>query len=63
MKFELYRDRKKLWRWRLRARNGKVIADSAESYKRVSDCLRGINMVRLGTDLLTPIEENRATTR
>jgi uncharacterized protein YegP (UPF0339 family) len=59
MKFEIYRQKNRQWRWRLRARNGKIIADSGESYKRVSDCLRGINMVRLGTDLMTPIEHLR----
>lgn len=32
--FETYKDKKKEWRWRLKANNGKVIADSAESYKR-----------------------------
>lgn len=34
MKFILYRDRKKEWRWRLKARNGRVIATSGEGYKR-----------------------------
>lgn len=34
MKFVIYRDRKKEWRWRIVAKNGKVIADSAEGYKR-----------------------------
>lgn len=32
--FEIYKDAKKEWRWRLKASNGKIIADSAESYKR-----------------------------
>ena len=32
--FEIYKDVKKEWRWRLKASNGKTIADSAESYKR-----------------------------
>lgn len=34
MKFEIYKDRKKEWRWRLKARNGKIIAVSGEGYKR-----------------------------
>jgi uncharacterized protein len=32
MKFVLYKDRNGEWRWTLRARNGKIIADSAEGY-------------------------------
>lgn len=34
MKLCLYRDEKNEWRWHLRALNGKIVADSAESYKR-----------------------------
>lgn len=33
MKFLLWQDHKGEWRWTLRARNGRIIADSAESYK------------------------------
>jgi uncharacterized protein YegP (UPF0339 family) len=33
-KFEIYRDKKKEFRWRLKARNGRIIGDSAESYKK-----------------------------
>ena len=33
-KFEVYQDAIDEWRWRLRASNGKIIADGAESYKR-----------------------------
>ena len=29
----IYRDKAKGWRWRLRAKNGKIVADSSESYK------------------------------
>ncbi len=31
MRFELYRDGKGEWRWRLRAENGEVVADSGEA--------------------------------
>ncbi len=44
--FEVYRDGKGEWRWRLKAANGKVIADSAEGYKDRADCPRGIALVR-----------------
>lgn len=40
MKFHIYRDRKGEYRWRLRARNGRIIATSGEGYKRKRDCMR-----------------------
>lgn len=33
------------WRWRIRASNGRIIADSAESYRKLSDCARGAWLV------------------
>jgi uncharacterized protein YegP (UPF0339 family) len=45
-KFEVYQDHKGEWRWRLRASNGKTIADSGEGYKEKSDCLHGIDLVK-----------------
>lgn len=32
--FEIYRDKKKEFRWRLKASNGRIIAESGESYQR-----------------------------
>ncbi len=46
MRFELFRDAAGHWRWRLRAANGEVIADSAESYVRREDCEHGIVLVK-----------------
>jgi hypothetical protein len=34
----MYKDSAAEWRWRLRANNGKIVADSAEGYKNKSDC-------------------------
>lgn len=34
MKFTIWQDKAGAWRWTLHARNRRVIADSAESYKR-----------------------------
>ena len=34
MKFTIWKDAKGEWRWTLKARNGRVIADGSESYKR-----------------------------
>lgn len=41
-KFEIYRDKAGEWRWRLIARNGKIVADSGEGYKRSGGAKRGI---------------------
>jgi uncharacterized protein YegP (UPF0339 family) len=46
MRFELYRDHAGQWRWRLRHRNGNVIADSAEAYEHRSDAEHGIMLVK-----------------
>lgn len=46
MKFVVYRDRGKQWRWSLRARNGNIIADCGEGYKRKRSCLKGIAAVK-----------------
>ena len=44
--FELYRDRADETRWRLRAANGRIIADSGEGYVDRDDALHGIELVR-----------------
>lgn len=41
-KVEIYKDRAGEYRWRARARNGRIVADSGEGYGRRRDCLRGI---------------------
>jgi uncharacterized protein YegP (UPF0339 family) len=46
MKFEIYKDEFNEWRWRLKARNGKIVADSAEGYKRKSVCANGIKFLQ-----------------
>jgi uncharacterized protein YegP (UPF0339 family) len=37
----VYKDRKGFWRWQVRARNGKIRADSGEGYNRQKDCING----------------------
>ena len=44
--FELYRDRADETRWRLRAANGRIIADSGQGYVDRDDALHGIELVR-----------------
>lgn len=46
MNFHVYRDTRLEWRWRLRAANNRIIADSAEGYARKGDCLAAIRLVK-----------------
>ncbi|KKN21955.1 hypothetical protein LCGC14_0920200 [marine sediment metagenome] len=40
--FEVYRDKAREFRWRLRSTNGQTIATSGEGYKDKRDCEAGI---------------------
>lgn len=40
MKVEYYQDKKFMWRWHLKARNGKIVADSGEGYLTKFGCRR-----------------------
>lgn len=44
MKFEIYRSGDE-WRWRLKARNGEIIA-SGEGYKNKADCLATVDLIQ-----------------
>lgn len=46
MFFEVYKDTGGQWRWRLKAANGKEIANSGEGYVNKADCLHGIDLVK-----------------
>ena len=46
MTYEMYRDGIGQWRWRLKATNGNVLADSGEGYSRRIDCEHGITAVK-----------------
>jgi uncharacterized protein YegP (UPF0339 family) len=48
MKFHLYRDKNREWRWRLKASNGRVLADSGEGYKRKGGARKAVEIVRAG---------------
>jgi uncharacterized protein YegP (UPF0339 family) len=45
MTYVYYKDAKEEWRWRLKASNGRIIADSGEGYKNESECLADIERV------------------
>ncbi len=42
MHIELYEDRSGQWRWRILARNGNILADSAEAYSTRSNLRRAL---------------------
>lgn len=44
--FMLYKDVKGQWRWNIKAKNHKVIADSAEGYVNKADAIHGIDLVK-----------------
>jgi len=43
--FEIYQDKAAEWRWRLKAHNGQIIADSAEGYVSKANVERAISTV------------------
>jgi uncharacterized protein YegP (UPF0339 family) len=45
-KFELFQSKNGEWRWRLKAANGRTIADSGEGYSSKSACMNGIDSVK-----------------
>lgn len=45
-RLDIYRDTTGDWRWRVLAANGRVVADSAEGYRRRGAALRGFEITR-----------------
>ncbi len=45
-KFEMYKDAKGEYRWRLKASNGQTIATSGEGYTTKANCENGIESVK-----------------
>jgi len=45
-RFVIYKDNKGEYRWRFRASNGEIVADSAEGYIYKRDCEHGRDLVR-----------------
>ena len=46
--FEVYEDKAKAYRWRLKASNGQVVAASSEGYKAKADCEKAIDLIKKG---------------
>ena len=55
-KFEVYKDKKGEFRFRLKAKNGQIIA-SSEGYSKVDSCLKGVASVKKNAD--SKIEEKK----
>jgi uncharacterized protein YegP (UPF0339 family) len=46
MTFEIYVDRVGEWRWRLKAENGRILADSGEGYHNRQDCWNVVELIK-----------------
>ena len=45
-RFVVYMDRRREYRWRFVAGNGRILADSGEGYTTYAACLQGIDVVK-----------------
>jgi len=45
-KLEIYRDGRREWRWRLKASNGRILADSGEGYRRRASIYEAVGRVK-----------------
>jgi uncharacterized protein YegP (UPF0339 family) len=45
LKFEIYQDAAKEYRWRLKAANGKILATAGQGYKAKADCKAGVERI------------------
>jgi len=48
LKFELYKDYRGRFRWRLKSGNGQIVATAGDSYKTKASCREGIELVIRG---------------
>jgi uncharacterized protein YegP (UPF0339 family) len=55
MTFELYKDKKGEFRWRLRHQNGNILATSSEGYKAKASATKCIENVKAATG--APVKE------
>lgn len=57
LKFEVYEDKSKESRWRLKSTNGQVIATSSQGYKEKADCEHAIDVIKKGAATAEVVEE------
>ena len=55
MKFEVYKDKKGEFRWRLKHANGNILATSSEGYKARDSVMKGIENVKNSAS--APVQE------
>lgn len=55
-KLEIYRDSSKDWRWRLKAKNHKVIAISGEGYRRRAGLDKSLNLIKQIIEVVEEVE-------
>ena len=48
LKFEVYKDSRGGFRWRLKAGNGRILGSSGDGYKNRVDCLGAIDLIKKG---------------
>jgi len=46
LKFEIYQDQAKEFRWRLKAGNGEILATAGQGYKAKADCQKGVERIK-----------------
>jgi len=46
LKFEVYQDAAKEFRWRLKAGNGEILATAGQGYKAKADCVKGVERIK-----------------
>ena len=56
MYFEIYKDAKGEYRWRLKAANHQVVAQSSEGYTTKQNCQHAVDLVK-STNADTPVKE------
>jgi uncharacterized protein len=62
-RFEVYRDVRGEWRWRMIAANGKIIGTSGEGYRDQRDCYSGLELLReyaLLTEVVVVADNDKA---
>ena len=52
LKFEVFQDAAKEFRWRLKAGNGEVLATAGQGYKAKADCTKGVERIKTEADKL-----------
>jgi uncharacterized protein YegP (UPF0339 family) len=58
--FTIYKDARNEFRWRLRANNNEIVADSAEGYNNKSDCQRGIDIVKRESPTANVVDQTQS---